>query len=109
MRNIYAVTGQLNGLYLPDTVAYFTSYRDAKLYLRELTQDFDYCDNATCYTEHFPDDKISYLYMGSTDPDGNNFHCTYYYAIEPIPWRELATNLNTTTYIDTITKGNEQW
>jgi hypothetical protein len=87
---IYMILSQLPGLYMPDNITLYTSYRQARQALAELRREYHDNDDRTTI-EHNPPYSTLFVYRD----DSSTPH--YCYTIEPASWRDLAKQLSLTT------------
>lgn len=94
-RYVWTVTGQLNGLYMPDYQAVFGSRHDAEMDAKQMAEDFAWgggTNGGTVEQELYPD--RSYFFC-SDKPNAKSF--PYYYKVQPEEWREIAREIKVRT------------
>ena len=82
---IYMLSGQLPGLYLPDSVALYSSLRDARKKLAEMTREYR-GEGERVIVTHDRDTSIARIIR-----DGGEYPY-YCHMIEPVSWKDIARN-----------------
>ena len=80
---IYMLSGQLPGLYLPDSVALYSSLRGARKALAEMTREYR-GEGEKVIVSHERDASITRIIR-----EGGEYPY-YCHIIEPISWRDIA-------------------
>lgn len=97
---IYMLSGQLPGLYMPDSVALYGSLRDARKALAEMTRDYRGEGEKVIIT-HERDSSIARIIR-----DGEEYP-HYCHIIEPVSWRDIARDQGMKTRTEVLEA--EQW
>lgn len=94
-RYVWTVSGQLNGLYMPDYQAVFSRRHDAEMDALKMAEDYAFGAGDTGGTvaqERYP--EASFFFC-STEWKAKSF--PYYYKVQAVPWRDIADEVGVTT------------